>query len=360
MRIDPGVDVDRVLTARVSLPAARYSTNDAATAFFESLTARLAAAPGVEAAAATSFVPAGGGGFDLGRVFLLEGWPEPPAGRDVGAQWNVVTPDYFRTVGLSLRRGRAFDARDAAGATPVAIVSQAFVATMFGDADPIGKRTRSWRDENILREIVGVVDDVRYEALTAGIQAQFYVPHAQNSWGLMNIVVRATSEAPDALTPILRREIAAIDPQLAVSHVRTLADAAQASVARERYTTLLLTLLAAAAVFLGGLGVYGVTSHAVSSMRRELGVRIALGASPSHLYALVFRQAGTLLAAGLVLGLGGAWFAARTLGALLYETTPSDPAAYGTTVVVVFIATALATWLPARRAAHADPLVAIK
>jgi predicted permease len=360
MRIDPGVDVDRVMTARVSLPGARYPTNKEVTPFFETLTARLTAAPGVESAAATSFVPAGGGGFDLGRVFLAEGWPEPPAGRDVGAQWNVVTPDYFRTVGLRLLRGRDFDARDAAGATPVAIVSQAFATKMLGDADPIGKRARSWRDENVLREIVGIVGEVRYQALTAELTPQVYVPHAQNSWSLMNIVVRARSGAPDALTPMLRREIAAIDPQLAVSHVRTLAGAAQASVARERYTTLLLSLLAAAAVLLGGLGVYGVTSHAVSAMRRELGVRIALGASPSHLYALVFRQTGTLLVAGLVLGLVGAWFAARTLGALLYETTPSDPAAYGTTVLVVVIATALATWLPARRAAHADPLVAIK
>ena len=360
MRIDPGVDVDRVLTARVSLPGARYPTGKASAAFFETLRARLAAAPGVEAAAATSFAPAGGGGFGLGRVFLAEGWPEPPAGRDVGAQWNVVTPDYFRTVGLRLLRGRDFDARDAVDATQVVVVSQAFATKMFGDADPIGKRTRSWRDENVLREIVGVVGEVRYEALTAEMVPQVYVPHAQNSWGLMNIVVRAVGDAPDALTPILRREIAAMDAQLALSHVRTLAGAARASIAREQYTTLLLSLLAATAVFLGGLGVYGVISHAVSSMRRELGVRIALGASPSHLYALVFRQAGTLLAAGLVLGLLGAWFGARALGALLYETTPTDPAAYATTVVVIVVATGLATILPARRAAHADPMVAIK
>lgn len=360
MRIEPGVDVDRVLTARVSLPAARYPTAKASAAFFETLRGRLAAAPGVEAAAVTSYAPAGGGGFDLGRVFLAEGWPEPPAGREVPAQWNVVTPDYFRAVGLRLLRGRDFDARDAADATPVAVVSQSFATKMFGDADPIGQRTRSWRDENVLREIVGVVGEVRYEALTAAIVPQFYVPHPQNSWNLMNIVVRAASDAPEALTPVLRREIAAMDPLLALSHVRTLAGAAQESIARERYTTLLLSLLAATAVFLGGLGVYGVISHAVSSMRRELGVRIALGASPSHLYALVYRQVGVLLAAGLGLGLAGAWFAARSLGGLLYETKPSDPAAYATTVAVIVIATGLATLLPAWRAAHADPLVAIK
>ena len=360
MRIEPGVDVDRVLTARVSLPAARYPTVKVSAAFFETLRGRLGAVPGVEAAAATSFAPAGGGGFDLGRVFLAEGRPEPPAGPEVPAQWNVVTPEYFRTVGLRLLRGRDFDARDAVDATKVAIVSQSFATKMFGDADPIGQRTRSWRDENVLREIVGVVGEVRYEALTAAMVPQFYVPHAQDSWNLMNIVVRAASDAPDSLTPILRREIAAMDPLLALSHVRTLAGAAQASIARERYTTLLLSLLAATAVFLGALGVYGVISHAVSSMRRELGVRIALGASSSHVYALVYRQVGVLLAAGLVLGLFGAWFAARSLGGLLYETEPTDPAAYATTVVVIVIATGIATMLPAWRAAHADPLAAIK
>ncbi len=147
--------------------------------------------PDVEAAALTSFVPVGGGGFGLGRVFLAEGRPEPPAGSDVAAQWNVITPDYFRTLGIPMRQGRAFTDRDTAASTPVIIVSTSFARRMFPDEDPIGKRVRSWRDENLLREIVGVVADVKYRGLADTERPLVYVPHTQNSWGAMRTVVRA-------------------------------------------------------------------------------------------------------------------------------------------------------------------------
>ena len=360
LHIDPGVDVDRVLTARISVPPARYDSADKTIAFFQRLTADLAAQPGVEAAAATSFVPVGGGGFGLGRVFLAEGWPEPPAVRDVAAQWNVITPDYFRAMGIRLVRGRWFDARDTRTSTPVIVVTETFAARMFGNEDPLGKRTRSWRDENVLREIVGVVADIRYDGLTSRDFSLVYVPHTQNSWGLMNVVVRAPHRSPDQLTPVLRRTIAAIDPLLALSNVQTLAGAARESIARERYTTLLLSLLAATALLLGAIGVYGVISQAVSAMRNELGVRIALGASRRHLYVLVLRQGIRLLVVGLAIGLAIAYGASRALAALLYETTTTDVLAYGVTITLVVGTTLLATFVPARRAANSDPVIAIR
>ncbi len=358
--VAPGADVGRVLTGGIALPGARYDTAEKSAAFYKRLTERLAANPEVEAAAATSYVPVGGGGFGLGRVFLAEGWPSPPAGPDVAAQWNVITPDYFRAVGIPVVRGRAFDARDTATSTPAVIVTSSFARRMFGDADPIGRRTKSWRDENILREIVGVVADVRYEGLLAEETPLVYVPHTQNSWGSLTVVLRARHGAPGALAPLLRSEIAALDNQLAVARVRTMAESARESVARQRYTTILVTMLASAALMLGALGIYGVLSYAVSLRRHELGLRIALGASSRDLYRLVLTGGLRLAALGLVIGSAGAYAVSRLLGGLLYEVEPTDPAAYAVAAGGILIAAALACLLPARRASRSDPLSALK
>jgi predicted permease len=360
--VDPGVDVDRVVTARLSLPrATRYATAAHSAAFFQRLVDRLNAVPGVASAGATSFVPIGGGGFGLGRVFLAEGWPQPPAGPEVGAQWNVVTPGYFATIGIPLVQGRSFSPDDRADSTPVAIVSRSFAAQMFGREDPLGRRIRSWRDENRLREIVGVVGEVRYMGLDErDVVRQVYVPHTQDSWGLMNLVVRAASGAPAALEPAIRREVAALDRDLAVSNVATLRAIARDSIARGRYTAMLLSLLAASALALGAIGIYGVISHAVSMRRRELGVRAALGASPRHLHAIVFSQGFRLTALGLAIGLGGAVAASRGLEQLLYDTAPRDPLAYLVTIATIVVVAALACLGPARRAARIDPLSALR
>lgn len=358
--VAPGADVERVLTGRIALPGSRYETADAAADFYKRLTQRLAASPEVEAAAATSFVPVGGGGFGLGRVFLAEGWPSPPAGPDVAAQWNVITPDYFRTVGIPVVRGRAFNDRDTRVSTPTIIVTSSFARKMFGDADPIGRRTKSWRDENVLREIVGVVADVRYDGLLAEETPLVYVPHTQNSWGSLSVVVRARHGSPAALAPLLRREIAALDGQLAVARVRTMADSARESVARQRYTTLLVSMLAAAALMLGALGVYGVLSYSVSLRRQELGLRIALGASAGDLYRLVLKGGLGLALAGLVIGGTGAFAVSRLLGGLLYEVEPTDPMSYVAAAASILVAAALACLLPARRAAQSDPMLALR
>jgi putative ABC transport system permease protein len=361
-QINPGFDMDRVIAARIVLPRAeRYSTPEQVATFFQSVVDRLASAPGVQSAGGTSFVPVGGGGFGLGRVFLMEGWAEPPAGPEVSAQWNVITPEYFRTMGIPILKGRAFTRDDASITTPVAIVSRSFAAAMFGAADPIGKRVRSWRDENVYREIVGVVDEVRYTGLAEReVPRQFYVPHAQNSWGLFNVVVRAASGSPASLEPILRREVAAMDPDLALSNISTLQGLARDSVANERYTTLLVALLAATALALGAIGIYGVISHAVSMRGRELGLRAALGASSRHLYGLVLGEGLWLTAIGLAIGIMSARAVSRLLETILYETPARDPLAYVVTAVVIAAAAALACIGPARRAARADPLIALK
>jgi putative ABC transport system permease protein len=359
--VDPGVDVDRVLAARLTMPQARYATDASVAAFLQRLIDRLGAAPGVESAGATSFVPVGGGGFGLGRVFLAEGRPEPPAGPDVGAQWNVITPDYFQTVGIPVLQGRSFSRDDKADSTPVIIVSRSFATQMFGDESPIGKRIRSWRDENVLREIVGVVGEVRYMGLDERtVSRQIYVPHAQDSWGLMNVVLRTSPGAAGGLESVVRQEVRAADADMAVSNVATLQAIARDSVAEERYLTLLISLLAATALGLGAIGIYGVVSHAVSARRRELSLRAALGAAPGQLFSLVLAQSLRLTATGLLLGLAGAYAAARALQQLLYETAVTDMPAYTVTIALLVVVAGLATLGPARRAGRADPLIALK
>jgi predicted permease len=361
-QVDPGVDVDRVLTARIALPQGpRYNSGETYVQFFQTLTDRLTAVPGVELAAATSYVPIGGGGIGLGRVFLAEGRPEPPGGPDVGAQWNVVTPEYFRAIGIPLLSGRTFTREDTSTSTPVVIVSRGFAAQMFGADNPLGRRVRSWRDENVLREIVGVVDDVRYFELgERRVSRQVYVPHAQNTWGLMNVVVRSNGAPPRGLESALRREAAALDPDVALSNVASLDEVASRSAAGQRYSALLITLLALTALGLGGIGIYGVVSHAVTMRTQELGLRAALGASPGHLSRLVFGQSLWLTGVGLALGLAGALATGRALDRLLYETEPRDPAAYSVTIVVIAAAALLACVGPARRAARVDPLAALR
>jgi putative ABC transport system permease protein len=358
--VDPGVDLDHVLSARISIPAARYPNDAARATFVKALVARLEADPAIERAALTSYVPAGGGGFGLGRVFLAEGRPAPPAGSDVQARWNVVTPDYFSTLGIRVREGRVFTDRDGATSTPVMIVSSSFAREMFPGESAIGRRVRSWRDENLLREIVGVVDDVKVEGLADRERALIYVPHTQSSWGGLLIVVRARRGNPAALAAPVRKAVGDLDPALALADVRSLADSARRSIADRRYATLLLTILASVALGLAALGVYGVTSHVFALRRREMGIRLALGASRSHLYRLVLRHGLGLVVIGLGIGAAIASLATDLVASLLFETHATDAPAWAGMVGVVAASAILACLIPARRAARADPTAALR
>ena len=358
-RTAPGADIDRVLSARIGVPGSRY-TFAQRLEFFEKLVSQLEASPGVDAAAITSYLPAGGGGFGLGRVFLFEGQAEPPASADVPAQWFVVSPHYFRTLGIALVGGRAFDDRDGAKTTPVMIVSESFAQKMFPNQDPIGRRVRSWRDENVYREIVGVVRDVVLDSLTDKGRAIVYVPHAQQGWGGMTVAVRAATGSPEHLTSTLRRIVSGLDPELPLANIGTMEVFARESIARERLSASLMTVLAALALMLAVLGVYGIMSYSVTLRRQEMGVRLALGAAPRDLYRLVLRRGVALTAAGLTLGLAGAIAAGRALETLLYETSAFDPVAFGGMAALLAATALVACLLPARRAANSDPLSALR
>jgi putative ABC transport system permease protein len=356
----PAVDLDRVLAGHLSLPGARYRQAAQRAEFGRQLTSRLAAEPGVESAAITTYLPIGGGGFGLGRVFLAEGWPEPPAHSDVAAQWTAISPDYFRTLGIPLVRGRVFEDRDNATATPAIIVSETFARRAFGDENPLGRRVRSWRDENTYREIVGVVADVPYSSLSDPTRSIVYIPHQQDAWSLLVVAVRARSGPPEALAPTLRRTVASLDAELPLARVATMSVFARDSIARERVSTTLMSALALAALVLAALGIYGVMSYSVAQRRQEMGLRLALGASPRDLYRTILTTGMTLTGAGLAIGLVLAVGAARVLRALLYDTSPFDPVAFASTAGLLLLIAIVACVIPARRAAGADPLVALR
>ncbi len=357
--VDPGVDVDRILAGRVSLQGARYSDASARTRFYDQLTTALAARPDVEAAAATSYLPAGGRGFGLGRVFLLEGQPEPPATADYPAQWNVVTPEYFRTLGIPVGRGRAFSPRDTADSTPVMIINETMARRVFGDQDPLGRKLRSWRDENLYREIVGVVADVRYRGLADEERSLVYVPHQQNSWGTLTVAVRARGN-PAGLADLLRREVAALDRDVAVARVDTLASFASESISGQRFGALLLTLFAASAALLAGIGVYGVMNYAVARRAHEMGVRLALGATPASLFRMVVGRGLVMVAVGAAIGIAGGLAVGRVMRGLLHGVEPSDPVTLLTVPAVLALVATIACALPGRRAARTEPLTALR
>ncbi|HEV8199644.1 MAG TPA: ABC transporter permease [Candidatus Polarisedimenticolia bacterium] len=374
-RVDTGIDVMELETAHLTLSSARYATKEARWSFYESLIERLEATPGVRAAAASSAIPLGGGGFYLGRSFLAEGRPAPPAGPEVQAMWNVVTPGYFETTGMVIKKGRDFTARDEDGSTPVAIVNEAFARAMFPGEEALGKRAKSWRDENVPREIVGVVQDVRYFGAGDEIRPLFYVPHRQNTWGAMVVTVRAarpgagspgaaapgagTGEAP-SLAASLRAAIATLDRDLPIGDVRTMSQTMTDSMARPRFNALLLSTFAALALVLAAVGLYGIVSYSVAQRTREIGVRIALGARTTDVHRLVLGRTLRLLAFGLLAGTAGALAVTRLMAGLLFEVAPWDPAAFAAGSVVLASVAIAAAWLPARRAARVDPMTALR
>jgi putative ABC transport system permease protein len=359
LRADTGVSVSRVLTGRIALPGARYDEDAARVEFYERLTATLEATPGIEAAGAGSYVPAGGGGFGLGRVFLQQEQPEPPASTDHPANWNVVTPGYFRALGMRIVRGRGFSDHDRAGTAPVMIINETMARRVFGSADPIGRRLRSWRDENVLREIVGVVSDVRYSGVADEARSLVYVPHRQDSWGSLTAVVRTAAD-PAAMAETLRRAVATLDRDVAVARLRPLASLASDSIATQRFGAMLLALFAGSAALLAGIGIYGVMAYAVARRTHELGLRLALGATPRSLVALVIRRGAQLTACGIVAGLIGAVAAGRLMRGLLFGVTPADATTLIAVSTVLALVALFACAIPAQRAARSEPLSALR
>lgn len=356
--VDVGFAAPRLVTTSLVLPPARYGEDEQCVRFFDELVERVQALPGVETASMISALPVGGGGLYRGRAFLPAGRPEPPAGTEVLGYWTVVGLGSFRTFGIPLLAGRDFTSADGPEGPPVMIVNRALAREMFGDEDPIGKRVRSWRDENVLREVVGVVGDVRYLDAATAPPAQAYVPHRQNTWRSMTLAVRTAGD-PSGTAASVRRQVAAMDADLALGEVSTMEQARDRAMAGSRFVSLLLASFASLAVLLAAIGIYGVLSYTVALRTREIGVRMALGARRWDALSLVLREAVGLLGVGLGAGIAGALGLVRLMERLLFEVSATDPWTLGAAAALLMLVGLVASYLPARRASTVAPITAL-
>jgi len=270
-----------------------------------------------------------------------------------------VTPEYFKAMDIGLQKGRLFTDRDDARTTPVIIVSETFARRMFATDDPLGKRIRSWRDENVLREIVGVVRDVKYEGLGDDPSSLVYIPHRQNSWGSMTMVVRTAGD-PAAAINALRQAFRVVDRDTPISNLQTLQKVLVDSTARQRFGAWLLGTFAALALGLAGVGIYGVMSYSVAQRAREIGVRMALGAGKNDVLKMVLRRGLALTLPGIALGLLGAFAVTRLMKSLLFNVSATDPVTFIRIASALAMIALLACWIPARRATKVDPMVALR
>jgi putative ABC transport system permease protein len=365
LAVEPGFDPAHSLTAELTLSGDQFRHDDearniaAAVAFFGSVLEQVRALPGVEAAGAVTTLPLGGGvdGYGLHVVgrFLANPEEAPSADR------FVVTPGYFETLRMRSLRGRLLDARDGQGAPPVAVVNRRVAREIFAGEDAIGHQISLGGQEGTPRTIVGVVDDVRHHGLDATPGYQVYVPQAQWQWAetSLSLVIR-TSGDPLALAAPLRRIVRNVDPAQPLTSIRSYEEVVAATTGARRFAAMLLGLFAASALAMALVGLYGALGVVVSQRRREIGVRIALGARGAAIRRMVVAQGMKPALAGLVLGFGLSVVGVQTLRSLLYGVHVLDPSTFLSVALALALCATLACLVPAWRAARIDPAATLR
>jgi putative ABC transport system permease protein len=265
----------------------------------------------------------------------------------------------LRTMRIPLLRGRSFGVQDLGAAPRVALVNEPFVRRFFPQEDAIGKRLIYGRDGSVLLEIVGVVGGVRHDELQTAPRPEVYVPNVQEPGLFMNVVVRTAGD-PAHVASALRTAVAVADADIPISAVRTMDDLISNSLAQPRFSMLLLALFALIALALAAVGLYGVISYTVSQRTREIGIRMALGAEPRDILRLVIARGLRMTALGVIIGLATAFAVTRLLASILFEVGPFDPGSFAGLPLLLAAIALVASWIPARRAAHVDPLVSLR
>jgi len=374
-RVDPGVRDGHLLTMSLSLPDSRSLDDAYLRSFFEQVIERVEALPGVEAAGVSSHRPLGGGG--MSRHFAIEGAPSPRSLADVPAvSARQESARSLQALGVPLVKGRLFREQDDESSERVAVVNQALVRRFFPREDPIGRQILLEPPEAVLAPaqlppggrwarwtVVGVVGDVRYSGLSAPPEAVAYVPYRQRTkqmpWAPSYLIVRSRGEV-SALVPSIRREVTAVDADEAVGGVMGLDELTRAALGPARVNAVVMGAFAAAALLLAVLGVYGVLSYSVRLRRREIGIRMALGARGADVVRLVVGQGLRLVALGVTLGVAAALALGRGMAGLLFGVQPADPATLAAVACVLGVTAVGASYLPARRAACVDPATALR
>jgi putative ABC transport system permease protein len=359
-QVEPGFNPSHALTMRLALPEAKYPEPQRQRDFFDQLLNQIAALPGVKAAGAINFLPLSGTGNQ--RSFLIEGKPEPKL--NVGDR--MVSPDYFRAMGVPLRAGRLIDDRDRENAPRVALVNETFAGIFLAGEDPLGKRVKfgSAHGPFPWLTIAGVVGDVKHGGLDSETRPEMYIPYLQPllpTWSVppMFLVVRGASE-PSSLISAVRGVVKDLDRDQPVYGVATMERLLSISTTPRRFNMTLLAVFAALALTLAGVGVYGVMAYAVTERTREIGIRMALGAQTSDALKLVIRQGMRMTLIGVALGSMGAFALTGLMKSLLFDVRPTDPMTFIVIALLLTVVALLACWIPARRAAKVNPIVALR
>ncbi len=357
LRVDPGFDSRNMLTANLDVAGPNYKKDPQFVALYQTIIENVGALPGVQSAGMTSQLPLGGNVDGYG--VHVEGKLSPNPQNDPSADRYSISPDYLRTMRIPVVRGRAFTESDRAETQPVVLVNQTLAKRMWHDEDPLGKRVKVGGMDGPWRTVVGVVGDVLHAGLDASRSNQIYLPETQFTDSGVVLVVR-TAGPPAELAGGVRQVVAQIDRNQPLSKIAPMDQVLIASLAQRTFTLGLLGGFAGLALLLAAVGIYGLISYVVSLRGQEIGVRMALGARPEDILQMVLRQGMKLALMGLMLGVVIGMGAGQALSGLLFRVRPSDPQALVWGAVLLMLTAALASYLPARRAAQADPMLALR
>jgi putative ABC transport system permease protein len=365
-RIDTGFDATNVITARLPIPQDRFSDPVPLNNYLRQIMDALVTIPGVRDVALTSALPMQGWGY--GMPFQIAEHPAVDRAERKPAFFKMVSPSYFRTLGLTLRKGRGLSDRDVQGTPFVTVINETMARKYFVNEDPVGKRIlvqqivpgKTQLGPEIAWEVVGAVADERVTNLDdRRDNPGLYVTNEQSPTPFQGVVVRAVQNTA-LIQEAVRKAVFGVNKEQAVVDLKTLEQVKSESIAYDRLESLLLGIFAAIAVLLAAVGIYGVMSYSVVQRTQEMGIRAALGASGLSLLGLVFRDGMLLLAIGLALGVGGSLSATRLFASLLFGVHPSDALTMGTAILVLTAVAALACYVPARRATHIQPIIALR
>jgi predicted permease len=358
LAVDPGFDTPHVVTMHLFTSPGKYGDFKKRSQYMHRILSEVRTVPGVESAGSAHFLPLTGAESD--SCFAPgTSHEEPNPAKSPDARFLIISPGYFKTMGTHILSGRDFDEHDQFGSPSVIVVNQAFVRSFLPGQNPLGQPfSVCWNMPNPV-EVVGVVTDARQAGLDDAPHPTIYLSNDQVPMYFASIVARATGD-PRQIMSSVEAAVHRVDPEQAVSDMRTMDDVLSDSVSRPRFQMLLLLVFAGLALGLATIGVYGVISYSVGQRTQEIGIRMALGAGQSDVIHLVMKEAALLAVVGLAIGLAGALALTRVLGSLLFETAPTDPITLFSVSLVVVVAAALATYLPARRAVKVDPMLALR
>jgi putative ABC transport system permease protein len=359
-----GLEAQQVITAQISLAEHSYPDATKRLAFFRQVEERVSRIPGAQSVALSDTLPPSGSRMATFFASIkVPGRPKPAQGTGGMVGWRMVTPNYFAALAIPIVRGRGFSEADRAPGEEPVILSEALAARMFPGEDALGKTMRftAFERQGPWRTVVGIAGNVKNNGLTADADPEFYIPWKNDpeTYAGRGFVILRTSLNASSVVPWVRSEIGAVDPTVPVEFA-TMNARVEKLAARPRFDAILLSTFAAMGMLLAGLGIYGVVSFFVSQRSKEIGVRMALGATPSEISRMVLKSMAIWTASGAVLGMAGAWFGAKLMESLLFEVRAHDPVLLVMALGILSIVALLAAWIPARRAARVDPMVALR